>query len=76
MPPIHQPSTVQSLADAYPLEQARVRDLLGVYKGLPGGAGAFGAHMIEGVLRRADEAAAAGDVVAMIRSYQEMQDCE
>lgn len=64
----------ESLGTAYPVEQARVRKLLGIYKEI-GPAGAFGAHMIEGVLRRADEAAISGDVVAMIRSYQEMQDC-
>lgn len=62
-----------SLADEFPREQARCRDLLGIYQSL-GRTGAFGAACIEDVLRRADVAAATGDVVAMIRTYQEMQE--
>lgn len=64
----------ESLGEAFPIEQARVRELLGLYKSIP--TGAFGAAMIEAVLRRADAAAASGDLVAMIRSYEEMKGCE
>ena len=64
-----------SLGEAYPQEQARVRELLGIYKGL-GPVGTFGAVMIEDVLKRADKAAIEGDVVAMIRLYKEMQGCQ
>jgi len=66
---------MSSLGDEYPIEQARVRELLGQYKFI-GPAGTFGATMIEQTLQRADTAALSGDVVAMIRSYQEMKDCK
>ena len=66
---------IKTLADAFPQEQARVRELLGVYKSL-GPTGAFGAVMIEQALRRADAAAASGDVVAMLRSLEELKGCE
>lgn len=71
-----EPSMSTSLADEYPKEQARIRDLIGVYKELPGGVGAFGALMLEDTLRRADEAAISGDVVAMLRSFAEMRECK
>ena len=64
-----------SLGEAYPQEQARVRELLGIYKGL-GPVGTFGAVMIEDVLKRADKAAIEGDVVAMSRLSKEMQGCQ
>jgi hypothetical protein len=66
---------MNTLGDRFPAEQARVRELLGEYKAL-GSVGAFGALMIEQVLRRADSAAVSGDVVAMLRSYEEMKGCE
>lgn len=66
----------QSLAEALPLEQARCRQLLADYRELPGGVGHFGATMIEASLKRADAAVMSGDVVAMLRSYQELQDHE
>jgi hypothetical protein len=64
-----------SLGEQLPVEQARVRELLGVYKSL-GPTGAFGAMMIEQCLRRADEAVISGDVVAMIQAYEELKGCE
>lgn len=66
---------MSSLGEDFPNEQARVRELLGLYKSL-GPNGAFGALMIEQVLQRADQAAISGDVIAMIQSYQEMKECE
>lgn len=65
-----------SLGEDFPKQQARVRELLTVYLGLPGGAGAFGAAMLEQTLQRADAAAMSGDVIAMLRSYEEMKNCE
>ncbi len=65
-----------TLGEDFPKMQARTRELLATYKALPGGVGVFGAMMIEGVLQRADRAAVSGDVVAMIRSYREMEDCK
>lgn len=64
-----------SVGEQFPLEQARVRELLTVYKSI-GPAGAFGAHMIEQALRRADQAAISGDVVAILRSYRELKECQ
>ena len=64
-----------TLGEALPEEQARVRELLGVYKGL-GRNGAFGAAMLEQALKRADSATISGDLEAMIRSYQELKDCQ
>lgn len=64
-----------TLADAYPQEQARLRELLDAYREI-GPAGAFGHAAISDVLRRADEAAAQQDVVAMLRVFQEMKECQ
>ena len=63
---------MDNLADAFGAEQARCRDLLAAYRSLPNNAGAFGAMFIDDMLRRADRAAMEGDVVAMLRIYQEM----
>jgi len=68
-------STVNTLGDAYPQEQERCRELLAAYKEI-GPAGAFGHAMISDVLRRADRAAMEQDLVAMIRIYQEMKECQ
>jgi len=69
----------ESLGDAYPKEQARLRECLGRYqelRSMPGVNVSFALAAIEDVLRRADEAAISGDLPAMIRLYQEMQGCE
>lgn len=66
---------MKTLGDDFPVEQARVRKILGYYKEI-GPAGAFGALMIEAVLRRADRAAVEQDLPAMICAYQEMKDIE
>jgi len=63
-----------SVGADFPNEQARVRALLGIYRAIP--AGAFGAAMIEQVLRRADQAAMSGDVLAVLRSYEELKGCQ
>ncbi len=65
----------ETLAESYPKEQARLRELLGQYRAI-GPAGAFGAAVIEQALKRADEAAMSGDVVEMVRAYAAMQECE
>lgn len=71
----------RSLAEAYPLEQKRIRGLLAfcneqVAKDPKTNAGlAFYARMIlEPVLEIADKAAADGDVLGMIRAYQAMKE--
>lgn len=67
--------TTKTLGDEYPREQARLRELAKAYRDI-GPTGNFGCFVIEGVLRRADEAAISGDVVAMIQLFQEMRDCQ
>ena len=62
----------KTLADALPLEMARVRVVLGHYKEI-GHAGMFGAAMIEQDLRNADRAVMSGDVVGMLRSLKTLQ---
>lgn len=62
-----------SIGEDFPKEQARVRELLGVYKSI-GPAGAFGAAMIERTLQRAEQAAISGDIVAVLRSYKELKE--
>ena len=61
-----------SLGEEFPKEQARVREILGHYRAI-GPAGNFGAAMIADTLRKADEAAISGDLVAMLRLYEEMK---
>jgi len=63
---------MESLAEALPKEQQRVREILSYYKEIP--AGQFGAIMIESALRFADKAAANGDVIQMTRAYKAL--CE
>jgi hypothetical protein len=64
-----------SIGEDFPREQQRCRELIELYKSI-GPAGAFGAMMIEQVLQRADRAMASGDVVQILRSYQEMKECK
>ncbi len=64
-----------SVGEAFPLEQARVRELLSEYN-LIGPAGMFGAAMLEQALQRADQAAISGDVTAILRSYKELKGCQ
>lgn len=66
---------MSTLGEAFPREQARVRELLGVYKSI-GPAGIFGAVMLEQVLQRADQAAVSGDAIAMLRSFEELKGCK
>ena len=62
-----------TLADALPVECARVRVILGHYREI-GPVGAIGAAFIEQDLRAADQAMASGDVVAMIRALKALQE--
>ena len=68
-------SDVKTLADGILKEQARCRELLGVYKEI-GPAGQFGYMMISDVLARTEKAVMEGDTVAMIGLYKELQGCE
>lgn len=66
---------METLGDAFPKEQARVREVLGMYKSI-GPSGAFGAAHIERTLKKADKAAIEGDLVAMIGIYKELKEIE
>ena len=63
---------MSSLGEEYPKEQARVREVLGIYKEI-GPVGAFGAHHIEQTLKAADEAALSGDLTRMIVAFEDMK---
>lgn len=68
-----------TLAEEFPKQQARVREVLKEYlavDGTPGVNVKFAIAALEGVLRRADQAAMSGDVVAMLRSHEELKGCE
>lgn len=62
----------ESLAEALPKEQERVREILAVYDSVP--AGAFAAAMMRQSLSRAERAAASGDVGQMMVSLQELRE--
>ena len=61
--------TTESLGEAIPKEQARVREILGFYKEI-GTKGLFSATGIEQSLRRCDEAVISGDIVKMLVAYE------
>ena len=63
-----------TLGERFPIEQARVRELLVEYEKL-GPVGIFGAAMIRQALENADKAAVSGDVVAMLQAYEELRGC-
>ena len=65
---------MSSLAEAYPEEQARCRELRGEYRNNP--KGAFSAVIIDEVLTRADKAVKFGDIEAMRCSLEEMKACK
>lgn len=67
-------ATPSNLAEAFMHERDRVRDLLQEYRKIP--TGGFGAVMLEMALKRADDAMANGDIVAMLRSYAELRGCQ
>lgn len=65
-----------SVGEDFPREQARLRQLIQDYRELPGGVGRLGALMIEQTLQEADQAHASGDIVAILRAYAAMRECQ
>jgi len=63
---------METLADALPKEQERVRELIPIYESV-GPAGAFALAMIKCSLLNAERAAACGDVVAMARALEDLR---
>ncbi len=64
---------VMSLGEALPMELARVRKMKALYESLEGGAGMLAAMMMEASLQAADKAIIEGDVVGMIRCYEDLK---
>lgn len=62
----------QSLAQGLPEQQARVRDIIAVYRALPDNAGWPASLLMTQSLQRAERAAAEGDVVAMAIAYTDL----
>lgn len=65
----------ETLADALPKEQARVRKVLAAYQEI-GPVGMFAAAFIEQDLQAADKAVMSGDVVEMLRCLQVLKGYE
>jgi hypothetical protein len=63
---------METLANALPKEQERVRELIPIYESV-GVAGAFAVAMMKSSLRAAEIAAASGDVVAMVRALEDLR---
>lgn len=67
----------ESLGEALPKEQARVRELIRQYRDPElKGAGEFAAILMEQSLQRADTAVMSGDPIAMIQAYEDLKGYE
>lgn len=64
---------MKTLGESLPEELARVRKIKAIYEGLPGGAGRPAAYLMELSLQRADKAIISGDVVEMVRCYEDLK---
>lgn len=62
----------ESLAETLPREQARVRELILIYREI-GPAANFAIMMMERSLQAADQAAISGDVIAMLRALEDLR---
>lgn len=62
---------METLAEALPKEQQRVRELLSMYDSIP--TGIFAATMMRQSLSRAEQAATSGDVIAMLAAYEDLK---
>ena len=66
---------MESLGEALPKEQARVRKLIELYRDpMLGGSGTFAAMMMEQSLQSADKAVMSGDIAEMIRCYNDLKE--
>jgi len=64
---------MESLGEALPKEQSRVREVLGYYREL-GEAGVFAEKQIKRSLEKADSAIIGGDIIEMMTAYKELQE--
>ena len=64
-----------SLAEALPLEQKRVRELVKLYRDpMLKGNGEFAARLMEECLALAEKSSAEGDIAGMITAYHELKE--
>jgi len=63
-----------NLAEGLKEELERNRTLLKLYQGIPGGW--FGVGIIKNKIKQAEDAMADGDVVAMLRTYEDLKATE
>lgn len=66
---------MSTMAEEFPKQLARCRDLLDQYKAI-GPVGNFGAAVVQSAIYRAEHAQASGDVVQLIQSYAELKELE
>lgn len=69
---------MSSVGEDFPKEQARCRSLLEQYaeiSKMPGVNVSFAVASIKGVLGRAEQAIASGDILEILKSYEEMRGC-
>ena len=64
---------MSSLGIELPREMTRVRNLIPLYRDLPNNAGAFAIAIMNATLDLAQRALAEGDVIAMIRVYEDLK---
>ena len=68
---------MESLGEALPKEQARVRELISQYRDpMLQGTGNIAAMMMENSLREADNAIISGDIRRMINVYEDLKGYE
>jgi len=61
---------MDTLGESLPKEIKRNQELVLLYKALPGGAGTFGATLIQNSIDVGVAALASGDVVRMLQAYK------
>ena len=66
----------QNLMDGLFEEMNRVRELISEYKTLPNNVGMIGAALMEINIKNAEIAIRNNDVIAMIRTYEQLKSCE
>ena len=73
--PSAQEERMTSVGEDFPRQQERVRKLWGMHI-RRGPRGALGAAALEGVLGRAASAQSSGDIVQILRAYDELVGCK
>ena len=58
------------------LEMNRVRDLITIYSGLPGGVGFIPASLMKRDIQDAERAISTGDVIQMLICFKKLKFCE